>query len=391
MRTIGTEAFGVRTPIIREGDDLVEIVATSVKAAAEEGGHKLRDRDVVGVTEAVLARSQGNYASVDQIAADIAAKYPEGEIGVVLPIFSRNRFSMLLKGIAGGVKKVYLQLGFPSDEVGNTFISIDDIEAKNVNPYSDNFTEAEFVALFGKPVHRFTGVNYSEYYKSLSDNIEIVFSNDPAHILKYTPYTLAADIHTRARTKRILTAKGAKRALGLDNILTESVNGSGFNPDYGLLGSNKADENRVKLFPRDCDNFTSELKVRLKELFGVDVEVMVYGDGAFKDPVGGIWELADPVVSPSFTAGLNGQPNELKLKYLADNKYANLNGKELEDALRVEIKSKNASLMGKMESEGTTPRHYTDLLGSLCDLVSGSGDKGTPVVVIRGYFDNYAV
>ena len=391
MRTIGTQAFGVRTPIIREGDDLVELIAASVMAAAVESGDDLCDNDIVGVTEAVLARAQGNYASINQISADIAAKFPEGEIGVVLPIFSRNRFSMLLKGIAGGVKKVWLQLGFPSDEVGNMLISLDDLDANGINPYSDNLTEPEFTKLFGNPLHQFTGVNYVEYYKSLADNIEIVFSNDPTYILKHTPYALACDIHTRARTKRLLKAKGAKRVLGLDDVLTVPVQGSGFNPDYGLLGSNKADEQRVKLFPRDCDAFTSALKARLDSMFGVSTEVLVYGDGAFKDPVGGIWELADPVVSPSFTAGLKGQPNEIKLKFLADNKYADLSGKELEDALRGEIKKKNVSLMGKMESEGTTPRRYVDLLGSLCDLVSGSGDKGTPVVVIRGYFDNFAV
>ncbi|MCL2081300.1 MAG: coenzyme F420-0:L-glutamate ligase [Oscillospiraceae bacterium] len=391
MRAIGTQAFGVRTPIIREGDDLVELVAASVKAAADESGSALRDNDIVGVTEAVVARAQGNYASIGQISADVAAKFPEGELGLVLPIFSRNRFSMLLKGIAGGVEKVWVQMGFPSDEVGNMLISLDDLDAKGINPHSDSFDEAAFTALFGRPVHRFTGINYIEFYKSLADNIEIVFSNDPAYILKHTPYALACDIHTRERTKRLLRAKGAKRVMGLDDILTSPVDGSGFNPDYGLLGSNKADERRVKLFPRGCGDFAAALKARLDGMFGVSTEVMVYGDGAFKDPVGGIWELADPVVSPAFTAGLNGQPNELKLKFLADNKFAKLSGRELEDALRAEIRGKSAALMGKMESEGTTPRRYTDLLGSLCDLVSGSGDKGTPVVVIRGYFDNFAV
>ncbi|MCL1819361.1 MAG: coenzyme F420-0:L-glutamate ligase [Oscillospiraceae bacterium] len=391
MRSIGTLAYGVRTPIIRENDDLSAIVAESVKSAAAESGRTLRDHDIVAVTEAVVARAQGNYATIAQVSADVAAKFPEGEAGVVLPIFSRNRFSMQLRGIAGGLKKLYLQLGFPSDEVGNMLITYDDLDAKKVNPYSDSFTESEFIALFGAPVHKFTGVNYIEYYKSLSDNIEVVFSNDPAHILKYTPYALACDIHTRARTKRILKAAGAKRVLGQDDLLTESVQGSGYNPDYGLLGSNKAGEERLKLFPRDCGKFVNDLKARLDTAFNADIEVLIYGDGAFKDPIGGIWELADPVVSPAFTPLLGGLPNEIKIKYIADNKLADLSGAELEDALKKEIRSKNADLMGKADSLGTTPRHYSDLLGSLSDLISGSGDKGTPVVVIQNYFDNYSM
>lgn len=390
MRTIGTKAFGVRTPIIREGDNLVSIVVDSVTTAAEAENISLQNHDIVGVTEALVARAQGNYATLDQIAADITAKFPEGEIGVILPIFSRNRFSMLLKAISKGVNKVYLQMGFPSDEVGNMLISLDDIDEKNVDPYTDCFSEKEFVELFGKPVHRFTGVNYVDFYKSLGENIEIIFSNNPTHILKYTPYALAADIHTRGRTKRRLRAAGAKRVFGLDDILNKPVNGSGFNPDYGLLGSNKATEESVKLFPRDCEEFTARLQKELCVETGKDLEVMIYGDGAFKDPVGGIWELADPVVSPAFSKGLTGQPNEIKLKYLADNQFSELNGEALDSALKKAILSKNENMVGKMESEGTTPRRYVDLLGSLCDLVSGSGDKGTPVVVIQGYFDNFS-
>ena len=395
MRTIGTQAIGVRTPIIREGDDLVEIITESVKTAVLEGGIRLEDRDVVGVTEAVVARAQGNYATIDQIAADVRAKFPTGTVGVIHPIFSRNRFAMLLKGIARGADKVCLQLAYPSDEVGNTMISLDDVDAHGVNPYSDCFTEAEFRNIFGEDTkHVFTGVDYIEYYKSLGDNIEVIFANDPTYILQYTSQVIAADIHSRARTKRRLKAAGAEAVYGLDELLKAPVNGSGFNPQYGLLGSNKATEEQVKLFPRDCDVFTNSLKKRLFDETGHVVEVMVYGDGAFKDPVGGIWELADPVVSPSFTDGLNGQPNELKLKFLADNRFSHLKGDELNEAMREAIREKNAenlSLMGKMETEGTTPRRYTDLLGSLCDLISGSGDKGTPVVVIKGYFDNYAI
>lgn len=390
MKSIGTQAYGVRTPIIREGDDLVEIVAQSVISAEKEYGYRLTTRDIVGVTEAVVARAQGNYATLGQIASDISVKYPGGEVGVIFPIFSRNRFSMLLKGISMGVRKLYLQMSYPSDEVGNALISLDELDAKNVNPYSDSFTESTFAELFGAPIHRFTGINYIEYYKSLGDNIEIIFSNDPAHILKYTKHVLTADIHTRKRTKRILRAAGAETVYGLDDILNKSVNGSGFNPDYGLLGSNKATEERVKLFPRECNAFVNALSERLHKLTGKKIEVMVYGDGAFKDPIGGIWELADPVVSPAFTDGLNGQPNEVKLKFLADNQFSHLTGKELDEALRGAIRSKQASLMGKMESEGTTPRNYTDLLGSLCDLVSGSGDKGTPVVLIKDYFTNFS-
>jgi len=395
MRTIGTQAIGVRTPIIREGDNLVEIVAESVLAAVDEGGIQLADRDIIGVTEAVVARAQGNYATVDQIAADVRAKFPSGVVGVVHPILSRNRFAMLLKGIARGADKIILQLAYPSDEVGNHIISLDDMDDKGVNPYSDCFTEAEFRAVFGyETKHKFTGIDYIDYYKSIADNIEIVLASDPTYILKYTSCVIAADIHSRHRTKRRLLAAGAQVVSGLDELVTSSVDGSGFNSDYGLLGSNKASEERVKLFPRDCDSFTTALKAYMLEKTGRTVEIMVYGDGAFKDPVGGIWELADPVVSPSFTEGLNGQPTEIKLKYLADNDFSHLSGEELGTAVKDAVREKNAQnldLMGKMVTEGTTPRRYTDLLGSLCDLISGSGDKGTPVVLIKGYFDNYAV
>lgn len=391
MRTIGTQARGIRTPIIREGSDLVTVVVDSIANACEENSINLADKDVVAVTEAVLARSQGNYASLDQIASDVRAKYGDNEIGIVFPIFSRNRFSMLLKGIARGVKKVYLQFSYPSDEVGNQLVSLDDVDKKGVNPYSDSFTEAEFRKIFGEDTkHRFTGIDYIEYYKSLGDNIEIVFSNNPRYILEYTPYVLAADIHSRFRTKRILEAAGAKKVYLLSDILNQSVDGSGCNPEYGLLGSNKSSDERVKLFPRDCEKFVEELRIALNKRFGKNIEAMIYGDGAFKDPQGGIWELADPVVSPAFTSGLGGTPNEIKLKYLADNDFAHLQGAELDAALKKSIQSKDLDLMGKSVSQGTTPRQIVELLGSLCDLVSGSGDKGTPVVLVQGYFDNFA-
>lgn len=391
MRTIGTQARGIRTPIIRESTDLVTVVVDSVASACEENNICLADRDVVAVTEAVLARAQGNYATIDQIASDIKLKYGDNEVGVVFPIFSRNRFAMLLKGIAKGAKKVYLQLSYPSDEVGNQLVSLDDVDAMGVNPYSDSFTEAEFRKIFGNNTkHRFTGIDYIEYYKSFGDNIEIVFSCDPRHILKYTQHVLAADIHSRFRTKRLLEAAGAKTVYLLSDVLNESVHGSGFNPDYGLLGSNKSTEDRVKLFPRDCEEFVENLRVALKNKFGKNIEAMVYGDGAFKDPQGGIWELADPVVSPAYTKGLEGTPNEIKLKYLADNDFAELSGDELDKALKESIQSKELDLMGKSVSQGTTPRQIVELLGSLCDLVSGSGDKGTPVVLVQGYFDNFA-
>ncbi len=390
-RTVGTQARGIRTPIIKQGDDIAAIVVDSVLEAMESEGFTLHDRDVVGITEAVVARAQGNYATVSQIAEDVRAKTGGGIVGAIFPILSRNRFSMPLQGIAAGVDKLILQLAYPGDEVGNSLISLDLLDAKGVDPFADHFTEEGFRAVFGKEtIHRFTGVDYIEYYKSLGANIEIIFSNDPRHILNYTDTVITCDIHSRKRTKGMLTKAGAKVVLGLDDILTASRSGSGFNPDYGLLGSNKATDDAVKLFPRDCEPYVASVAAALREKTGKAIEVMIYGDGAFKDPVGGIWELADPVVSPAHTPGLHGTPNELKLKYLADQHFGNLRGKELEDAIRQSILEKDANLYGKIESEGTTPRQLTDLLGSLCDLVSGSGDKGTPVVLIQGYFDNYA-
>ncbi len=390
MRTVGTMAMGVRTPIIREGDDLPQIVVDSIIANCEETGIKLGERDVIGITEAVVARAQGNYATVEQIGADVRAKFPSGAVGVVFPILSRNRFSMLLKGIAAGADKLYIQLSYPSDEVGNHLISQDKLYEKNVDPYSDALTEAKFRELFGEIKHEFTAIDYMELYRTLGNNAEIILANDPREILKYTKNVIAADIHTRNQTKRRLLTGGAEKVIGLDEILNSSVNGSGFNTDYGLLGSNKATENRVKLFPHSCEKFVDRVQKLMKERTGVDVEVLVYGDGAFKDPVGKIWELADPVVSPAYTPGLIGLPNELKLKYIADNEFADKKGDEARDAIVERIKSKRANLMGKEETEGTTPRRLTDLIGSLCDLVSGSGDKGTPVILIKGYFDNYA-
>ena len=391
MRNIGTVTTGIRTPIIREGDDLPSIVLSSLKEAAASDGIKLKNQDVIGITEAVLARSQGNYATVGQIASDVKAKFEEETVGVVFPILSRNRFAMLLKGIAMGAKKVVVQLSYPADEVGNTLISLDEIEKHGINPFADVLSVAQFRKFFGEHVgHPFTGIDYVDYYLHLGDNIEVILANDPRAILQYTKSVIAADIHSRARTKRLLKEAGAK-VLGLDDLLTASVDGSGYNADYGLLGSNKASEERVKLFPRDGNSVVQEIKERVKKDFGVDVHVMIYGDGCFKDPVGGIWELADPVVAPFCTENLDGTPNELKLKYLADNDYGTLSKEEAREKITEAIKNKGGrSLMGKMESEGTTPRRLTDLLGSLCDLTSGSGDKGTPVVLIQGYFDNYA-
>jgi len=388
MRTVGTQARGIRLPIINKGDDLVEIVAKAVVESSRAEGYQLNDRDIVGVTESVVARAQGNYATIDQIAEDVAAKYPDGEVGVVFPILSRNRFSMLLLGIARGVKKVYLQLSYPSDEVGNPILTWDELDEKGINPYTDTLTEEEFYKYFGHgAIHPFTGIDYIKYYRELVEGITIIFSNDPRAILRYTPHVLAADIHNRFRTKRLLKQAGARTVYGLDDILTRPVNGSGYHPQYGLLGSNKASETTVKLFPRDGEEFVNRLQARLKELTGKHMEVMIYGDGAFKDPVSGIWELADPVVSPAYTKGLEGTPNEVKLKYLADNMDTKEN---IEEKIREIIRSKDKNLVGRMISQGTTPRRLTDLLGSLCDLVSGSGDKGTPVVLIQGYFDNYA-
>ena len=393
MRVIGTRAFGLRTPIIREEDDLAAIVCQSVKDSIEHENIRINDGDIIGITEAVLARSQGNYATIDQIAIDIKDKFICDHIGIVFPILSRNRFAMLLKGIARGAKKITVQLSYPADEVGNQLISWEDLDDKGLNPYSDCLSEAEYRRIFGKEIkHRFTGIDYVEYYKSLGDNIEIILCADPKQILNYSDQVIAADIHTRTRTKRALYAAGAKKVLGLDDILNKPVNSSGYNELYGLLGSNKASEERVKLFPRDCDAFIQKMQQELIKLTGKKVEVLLYGDGGFKDPVGGIWELADPVIAPAYTDGLKGTPNELKLKYLADNDFANLSRDEARTAIEQAINSKaGRGQMGKMESEGTTPRQLTDLLGSLCDLVSGSGDKGTPVVLIQGYFDNYAI
>ena len=392
-RLVGTISRGVRAPIIRQGDDLAQIVVDSVLAASKSEGFSLHDRDVVAVTEAVVARAQGNYAHIDQIAADVRAKLGGETVGVIFPILSRNRFSVCLKGIARGAKKIVLMLSFPADEVGNHLIDEDLLDEKGVNPYSDTLTEAQYRELFGKVLHPFTGVDYVELYSELiranGAEAEIVLSNNPKTILQYTDKVLCCDIHTRRRTKRILQNAGASVVLGLDDILTQPVDGSGCNPSYGLLGSNKATEETVKLFPKDCDQFVARVAASLKEQTGKNIEVMVYGDGAFKDPVGKIWELADPVVSPAYTAGLEGTPNELKLKYLADNDFAALSGEALRDAIKGEIKKKDGSLVGKMAAQGTTPRRLTDLIGSLCDLTSGSGDKGTPIVYIQGYFDNY--
>ena len=392
-RTIGTVSRGVRAPIIRNGDDLAKIVTESVFEASRDAGFEIKNRDIIGMTEAIVARAQGNYASVDDIATDVRTKFPEGTVGVIFPILSRNRFAICLKGIARGAKKVVLMLSYPSDEVGNHLISIDAMDEKGVDPYRDVLDVKKYRELFGYEKHRFTGVDYVEYYDSLirgeGAECEIIFANNPRAILDYTDAVLNCDIHTRQRTKRILKSAGARIVYGMDEILTESVNGSGYNEEYGLLGSNKATEEQVKLFPRDCQTLVEDIQKRILDATGKLVEVMVYGDGAFKDPVGKIWELADPVVSPAYTAGLEGTPNELKLKYLADNDFADLSGEELKAAIKSEIQKKDSNLVGKMASEGTTPRRLTDLIGSLCDLTSGSGDKGTPIIYIQGYFDNY--
>ena len=394
-RRIGTVARGVRAPIIREGDDIAGIVIESVLAAAKSENLELRDRDVVAVTEAVVARAQGNYATVDQIAADVRAKFPGGEFGVIFPILSRNRFAVCLRGIARGAKKIYLMLSYPSDEVGNALIDMDALDAAGVDPWSDVLTEAKYRELFGIVKHPFTGVDYISYYRELIESqdceVEIVLANDCRKILGYTDAVLTCDIHTRARSKRLLKAAGAKTVYGLDELMSAPVDGSGFNASYGLLGSNKATEEKVKLFPRDCEDVVAKIAAGLKDATGRQVEVMVYGDGAFKDPVGKIWELADPVVSPAYTPGLVGQPNELKLKYLADNDYKDLSGDALKEAISASIRAKGGDLVGNMASQGTTPRRLTDLIGSLSDLTSGSGDKGTPIVWIQGYFDNYTM
>ncbi|MBR5321197.1 MAG: coenzyme F420-0:L-glutamate ligase [Clostridia bacterium] len=392
-RKVGTVSRGIRCPIIREGDNLVDITVTSVLEAAESEGFEMRNRDVVSLTESIVARAQGNYASVDDIAADVKAKLGGGTIGVIFPILSRNRFAICLRGIAKGAKKVVLMLSYPSDEVGNALVTYDQIDEAEINPYSDVLDEAKYRELFGENKHEFTGVDYVAYYKDIiteaGAEAEIIFANQPKTILNYTDCVLTCDIHTRARTKRILKAAGAKVVCGMDDILNASVNGSGCNEKYGLLGSNKSTEDTIKLFPRECQELVEDIQAEFLKRTGKHIEVMVYGDGAFKDPQGKIWELADPVVSPAHTAGLIGTPNELKLKYLADNDFKGLSGAELKEAISNSIKAKNDNLVGNMASQGTTPRQLTDLIGSLCDLTSGSGDKGTPIILVQGYFDNY--
>ncbi len=390
---IGTVSRGVRAPIIRSGDDLSVIVTESVLEAAKDGGYEIRDRDIVAMTESIVARAQDNYVSVDNIADDVRAKFGGEPVGVIFPILSRNRFAICLRGIAKGTSKVILMLSYPSDEVGNHLISLDALDRKGVNPYSDVLTLEKYRELFGYEKHRFTGVDYVEYYENIiremGADCEIVFANDCRAILKYTKNVITCDIHTRARSKRLLMAAGAAKVCGLDDIMNEPIGGSGYNAQYGLLGSNKATEDQIKLFPRNCQPLVEEIQKKIFDATGKTVEVMVYGDGAFKDPVGKIWELADPVVSPAYTAGLEGTPNELKLKYLADNEFSSLSGDALKEAIKAKIQEKDGDLYGQMASEGTTPRRLTDLIGSLCDLTSGSGDKGTPIVYIQGYFDNY--
>ncbi len=392
-RLVGTVSRGIRCPIIRTGDDLASIVTDSVLAAAESEGFELRDRDVISVTESIVARAQGNYATIQNIADDVKAKLGGGTVGVIFPILSRNRFAICLRGIAMGCKKIVLMLSYPSDEVGNELVSLDKIDEAGVNPYSDVLTLERYRELFGANKHEFTGVDYVEYYENLikesGAEVEIIFANRPKTILEYTDTVLTCDIHTRKRTKRILKDAGAKIVLGLDDIMNAPVDGSGYNENYGLLGSNKSTEDTVKLFPQNAQPLVEDIQKKVKDATGKNVEVMVYGDGAFKDPQGKIWELADPVVSPAHTAGLVGTPNELKLKYLADNDFKDLSGDELKAAISESIKTKDANLVGNMASQGTTPRQLTDLIGSLCDLTSGSGDKGTPVVLVQGYFDNY--
>ena len=391
-RKVGTVSRGIRCPIIREGDDLVEIVVNSVLEAAESEGYQMRDRDVVAMTESIVARAQGNYASVDAIAADVRTKLGGETVGVIFPILSRNRFAICLRGIARGCKKVVLMLSYPSDEVGNELVSLDKLDEAKVNPFSDVLTLERYRQLFGENLHPFTLVDYVDYYSNLvreeGAEVEVIFANDCRVILDYTKNVLTCDIHTRARSKRLLWGAGAERVCGLDDILNASVDGSGYNEKYGLLGSNKSTEGMVKLFPRDCTGLVKDIQAKFLEKTGKMIEVMVYGDGAFKDPVGKIWELADPVVSPAYTSGLEGTPNELKLKYLADNDYADLSGEALKEAIEKAIRAKG-DLAGSMASQGTTPRRLTDLIGSLCDLTSGSGDKGTPIILVQGYFDNY--
>ena len=392
-RKVGTVSRGIRCPIIRQGDNLVEIAVNSVLDAAKEENFELHDKDVVALTESIVARSQGNYANIKAIAKDIQNKFEDGVVGVIFPILSRNRFSILLRGIASGCKKVILMLSYPSDEVGNALLTYDQLDESGINPYSDVLTLEKYRELFGYKKHEFTGVDYIEYYQSIikeaGAEVEVIFANNPKEILKYTDSILTCDIHTRARTKRILKANGAKVVYGLDDILTSSIDGSGYNEKYGLLGSNKSTEETIKLFPRACQGLVEDIQKELLKRTGKHIEVMVYGDGAFKDPQGKIWELADPVVSAAFTSGLVGTPNEVKLKYLADNDYKDLSGEELKEAIKNSIKTKDNNLVGNMLSQGTTPRQLTDLIGSLCDLTSGSGDKGTPIILVQGYFDNY--
>ena len=390
MRNTGVIARGIVTPIFRQGDDIIPKICDSLTAAAKSESFTISDGDIIAVTEAVVGRVQGNYASLEHISKDVRRKFGGGTLGIVFPILSRNRFANVLRGIAGGCDKLYVQLSYPCDEVGNKLIDISVCDEKGVNPYTDSFTEPQFRAIFGmETVHSFTGVDYIEYYKEIAGNSEIVFSNDPKYILNFTKNVLCCDIHTRHRTQMLIDKAGAGRCLCLDDILNKPVEGSGFS-EYGLLGSNKASEDSVKLFPRDTREFVSELQAELKRRTGATVEAMVYGDGCFKDPAGGIWELADPVVSPAFTKGLSGTPNELKIKYIADNDFADLSGDELTESIRSRIRSKQGNLVGNMASEGTTPRRIHDLVGSLCDLVSGSGDRGTPIVFVQNYFKNYA-
>lgn len=394
-RTVGTTVRGIRAPIVKEGDDLVEIVVKSLKDSWKAENYELHDQDIVGITESLVARAQGNYVTIDNIADDIKSKLGE-EIGVVLPILSRNRFSIILRGLAKGVKKMFLLLSYPCDEVGNHLMDIEKMDELGINPYTDVLSEEKYRELFGTVVkHKFTGIDYVQMYKEIVEQegteVEVILANDAREILKYTKNILTADIHTRKRTKRILKQAGAEKVLGLDDICTESFCGSGYNKDYGLLGSNKSTEEKLKLFPRNGEHYVKEIQKKIKDFSGNNIEVMIYGDGAFKDPIGKIWELADPVVSPAYTAGLTGTPNELKLKYFADTKFEGLESKDMCEAMKRFIRNKKDNLVGSMDSQGTTPRQLTDLLGSLCDLTSGSGDKGTPIILIQGYFDNYAV
>ncbi len=391
MDYIGTISRGIRGPIIKRGDDLAAIATDCLLAASKQGGFEIQDHDVFAVTEAVLGRSQGNYATIDQIAADVSAKFGDETVGLVFPILSRNRFSLVLKGIAKGVKKLIVQLKYPSDEVGNSFVSVEKLMEKGVNPYTDVFTAEQFYATFGDVRHTFTGVDYIDYYLHAAEGCTVILANDPTEILKHTKYVINADIHTRKVTKKILQNAGAAKVVSLDEILTSSVDGSGYNPDYGVLGSNLATDNSVKLFPRDGQPFVERVQALVKQATGKHIEVMVYGDGAFKDPVGGIWELADPVCSPAFTSGLVGKPNEIKLKYVADNDLADLSGEEAVVEMKKLIAHKQSDLTANILSQGTTPRRLTDLLASLCDLTSGSGDKGTPFILVQNYFKNYSM